>query len=414
MKLKLLLVPVLALAGLLGVSSIANAGPSALAPQSYTVNVGGGGSGIAANQFFPTTITIHKGDSIHFVNPYEELHTVTYVTGTQDVPELIIPAPSGPGVILNPLATKPTNTSAQAAEFDPNAYYNSGLVMKGQSADIHFNVASDTANPPAAPQSEAAFKFICLFHPGMQINVKVTSQTIDLPTQADIDKTAMAQRDALITAGTAIANGVQAAKVTSASGAVTQDLLAGSGLGQTDVMQFLPAGPTKIKVGDTVRWTSPVFTPHTVTFLSGAAAPPIIVPVGDALGISPAVILPSGGSTYDGTGIANSGFIDVTGQVPGGSSYSLTFTKAGTYTYICQLHADQGMAGTIVVGAAAGASTAPVAPPPRTGTIVAPNTGFGPDGGSGNGSWTLSLLMLGVAGAALVLAGTRQLAKRDA
>ncbi len=406
MKLKLLLVPVLALAGLLGLSSIANAAPSADSPVSYTVNVGGGGSGIAANQFFPTSITIHKGDSIHFVNPYEEPHTVTHVTATQDVPDLLIAAPSGPGQVFNPLAVKPTNTSAQAAEFNSNAYFNSGFLVKGQSADVHFNVAEDA-------------KFICLFHPGMEINVTVTADTATLPTQADIDKTAMAQRDALIASGTAIANGVHLTTMTDASGAVTYNLLAGSGQGQADVMQFLPSGPTNIHVGDTVHWTNPVFTPHTVTFLSGAAPPPIFVPAGDTLAPSAQVVLPSGGPTYDGTGIASSGFTDVTGQVPGGSSYSLTFTKAGTYTYVCLLHADQGMAGTIVVGAAAGASTAPPPPPPpapaqagRTGTIGAPNTGSGPDAGSG--SWMLSLVMLGVVGAALVLAGTRELAKRNA
>ena len=76
MKLKLLLVPVLALAGILGVSSYAGASP---VPQTRTINVGGGGSGIAANGFFPNLITINKGDTINFLNPYEELHTVTFL-----------------------------------------------------------------------------------------------------------------------------------------------------------------------------------------------------------------------------------------------------------------------------------------------------------------------------------------------
>lgn len=404
MKLKLLLVPVVGLAGLLGVSAIAQADP---APVSYTVNVGGGGSGIAANDFFPHTITIHKGDSIHFTNPYEEIHTATYVRSTDPVPDLLIPAPSGPGMIFNPLAANPTHSGTGATTFDSNAYYNSGILGKGQSSDVDFPNAG-------------AFKFICLVHPFMEIDVDVTTSTAAVPAQADIDKTATAARDALITAGTAIAKSVQLTKATSPSGAVTFNLLAGSGGAKADVMQFLPQGALNISVGDTVHWSNPVFTPHTVTFLSGAAEPPVALPVGGNLAINPAAVLPAGGATYDGTGIANSGFMDVTGQVPGGSEYSLTFTKAGTYTYICLLHADQGMAGTIVVGAVAGASTAPAGGTPagtgtggsRTGAISAPNTGFGPAQANGNGGWTLSLLMLGVAGAALLFAGVRPLAKR--
>ena len=47
-----------------------------------------------------------------------------------------------------------------------------------------------------------------------------------------------------------------------------------------------------------------------------------------------------------------------------GASYSLKFTKAGTYSYVCFLHADQGMAGVIEVGGTTGAPS-----------ITAPNTG---------------------------------------
>jgi plastocyanin len=105
-------------------------------------------------------------------------------------------------------------------------------------------------------------------------------------------------------------------------------------------MRFLPNQPLSISTGDTVNWTTKVFAPHTVTF-----------------GDSPEGA-PAGESIYNG-GNANSGVMyapngrDTAGRdlppAPGGSTYALTFTRAGTYTYVCLLHANQGMTGTIVV-----------------------------------------------------------------
>ena len=53
---------------------------------------------------------------------------------------------------------------------------------------------------------------------------------------------------------------------------------------------------------------------------------------------------PSGGTTYDGSALVNSG------PLMPGQSFSLTFTKAGTYTYHCLFHDDtENMIGTITV-----------------------------------------------------------------
>ena len=53
---------------------------------------------------------------------------------------------------------------------------------------------------------------------------------------------------------------------------------------------------------------------------------------------------PSGGTTYDGTVVTNSGPL-----LPG-QSYSLTFTVPGTYTYHCLFHDDtEHMIATVVV-----------------------------------------------------------------
>lgn len=102
-------------------------------------------------------------------------------------------------------------------------------------------------------------------------------------------------------------------------------------------LQFYPATIT-VNVGDTVTWTYPSAEPHTVTFLgAGQATPP---PPTD-----PSAPAPAGGSSYDGSAYTSSGFIAL------GYSYSLKFTKAGTYTYYCLLHQPE-MQGTVVVNPA--------------------------------------------------------------
>jgi len=394
MKLKLLLIPVVALAGVLGVSTYASA---AHVPTTRTISVGGGGDGVAANDFFPDEITIQKSDTIHFSNTYAEPHTVTFIPQIPEhmaVPNLLIPNPDGPGQVFNPVAVTPTNTSGSALDFDPHAYFTSGFFQKGDSTDVTFNVVGD-------------FTFICLIHPGMALGVHVVGASITIATQDALDKTGAAQRDAFITAGKAIAAGVTLTKTTDASGMQAWNLQVGATQGQSDVVQYLPPAPLNISTGDKVTWTSATDTPHTVTF--GDLSNPI-GQFGKFLSFSPAAALPSGGATYSG-GNANSGLMDKTGQVPGGSSYSLTFTKAGTYTYACLLHADQGMTGTIVV---ADKAAAPAQQPAQQPAIKPPNTGTGGMAGAGGGGWLPALLVLGIAGVALLVAGTRAAVTRDA
>ena len=103
---------------------------------------------------------------------------------------------------------------------------------------------------------------------------------------------------------------------------------------------FLPRSLT-VNVGDSITWHLNSGEFHTVTFLSGAPAPPLFTIGPDGPEINPAAVAPSGGPTYDGTGIANSGLLEK------GQQWTLGFTKAGTYAFLCLVHA--GMAGTVKV-----------------------------------------------------------------
>jgi plastocyanin len=78
---------------------------------------------------------------------------------------------------------------------------------------------------------------------------------------------------------------------------------------------------------------------------------------GDRLYHNPRIFFPSGGRTYSGTGYVNSG---VPPDLSKPFRYSLTFTKAGTYNYLCLLHAPV-MSGTVIVRQRASRSPASVA-----------------------------------------------------
>ncbi|MGH2442140.1 MAG: plastocyanin/azurin family copper-binding protein [Chloroflexota bacterium] len=113
---------------------------------------------------------------------------------------------------------------------------------------------------------------------------------------------------------------------------VNWQVSAGSGTADSAVtgMSFYPEVIT-IDAGDSITWNFKGDA-HTVTFLSGAPQPG---------SLSPQAGMPAGGTSYDGTGFVNSGV------VPPHGSFTLTFTKSGTFPYVCLLH--PGMIGTVVV-----------------------------------------------------------------
>jgi plastocyanin len=121
---------------------------------------------------------------------------------------------------------------------------------------------------------------------------------------------------------------------------------------QIDVEAYFPA-TLYVHVGDTVRWVQNAHEIHTVTFLAGTPLPDLIVPapsnpLGSPLMANPQAAFPAAPADgqYDGSTFANSGLM---GLDPGQArEFSLTFTKPGTYDFVCIVHGVD-MAGKIVV-----------------------------------------------------------------
>jgi plastocyanin len=117
----------------------------------------------------------------------------------------------------------------------------------------------------------------------------------------------------------------------------------------------------EIYAGDTVTWTrGGDLEPHTVSFgppsLIDKLAAGIMGPVPQKAGppliaFNSQAALPTMGTTYAGSGFANSGLLSAKGK-----SWSLTFTKPGTYPYYCLIHYIPGhpelsMGGEVIVQA---------------------------------------------------------------
>lgn len=268
---------------------------------------------VQALQFYPATITIDAGDSITWTYPAGEPHTVTFLG-----PKASPPPPSDPSV----------PAPAGGSTYDGTTYTSSGFLLGGKSYTLTFPKAG-------------TYTYYCLIHGEMVGTVVVQNAGAAYPQSvADITT----QSAAAVAADLQSVNGALANFPYTPGG---PHLAAGlsPGLGQppltnASVVRFLDGDTLSdtsvtIATGSTVTWTNRDSNlPHTVTFAPAGAQFPTMSPE------SP----PSGGTTYDGSTLVNSG------PLMPGQSFSLTFTKPGTYTYHCLFHDDtENMIGTVVV-----------------------------------------------------------------
>lgn len=268
--------------------------------------------------FFAVSITIDVGDSVTWT--WRGEHTVSF----------LLPAQSP--------FTAPITPAGGSTE-DGTAFTSSG----DQNIPFSYTLTFTKAG---------AYTYYCLLHPP-----EMVGQIIVQPAGARYPH----PQGYYTGQGNAAANSELAAAQASvrlfpyADGGST--LVAGISLGlstgtpsHSTVYRFLGADnlnatTTTVAVGTTVTWVNQSNNePHTVTFpVAGQPLPPSIL----NNPFSP----PSGGSTYDGSTITNSGpFGSGAGALGGGpNSYSLTFTKPGKYVYYCLFHHEFGMIGYIVV-----------------------------------------------------------------
>ena len=297
----------------------------ALAAQATTWNVAVGAqsndAGQQANGFFSRNITVHTGDTVNWNWNAEEIHTVTFAPVG---PPFSV---SGGQIVLGP-GFFPAGGSSYTC-----GYANSGI----------FGISAPSNTYSLTFPNTGTYAYLCLIHPGMNGTVNVVSSDTALPaTQADYDHASKSQQSQLLgLARSLIGQGTAAAapnKVTAGAGQLV------NGVGAVADLRFAP-DKRVVHVGDTVTWTNlDPQTPHTVTFGPEDFPNPFAA--------YPAVNASGGHATIsNNTTLVNSGFIANDELVFPGSpnTFSATFTTPGTYPYVCALHDQQGMVGSITV-----------------------------------------------------------------
>jgi plastocyanin len=290
--------------------------------------------GSQALGFLPNEFWIHAGDSIRWTFPTHERHTLTFLTPGQVRPPLF-------GAVWGIEVGCPGITT-DGSSYDGSTCVDSGILL------------ADPDPPPYSVHFPSAgnFKFVCLAHADMTGVVHVLDLAENLPhDQAFYDQQAQNEQ-ALLLADAARLNGRGSYSSGFAAGVGEIVTMTGSGSQTASLMRF---GRTTIVVGvgDTVEWTSldPSIN-HTVTFGSEPSdpRPPSgnVAPTSD--GARQAVI-------SSPTDNVNSGFLSPAPQdranlaqsSPGVTRFRVTFTSPGTFNYICAVHDQLGMKGTVIV-----------------------------------------------------------------
>ncbi|HEX8971857.1 cupredoxin domain-containing protein [Oryzihumus sp.] len=255
--------------------------------------------------FMPGTIWVNAGDSILWTVRAGEIHTVTFLASGQKLPE------------FNPFDPKMV-TRQGGSSYDGHSYYNSGLLSnqgKGSGFPAGFTY---TLKFPRTGN----FTYWCLVH-GMFMKgtVHVRAAGTKYPfTQADYNRQADHKKAADLREGQRLWNDT-------AKKATNHTVYAGADGKHAMVMRFIDPH-VKIHVGDSVTFkNSGMLAPHTITF--GPERTNIFVPYGDP--------------KHFAGGQLNSGIL-----LPG-HNFTVTFTKAGKYSFICALHDFLGMVGTVTV-----------------------------------------------------------------
>ncbi len=310
-------------------------------PLTFSLIAGHGEQTVAVEDFMPQSITIRAGDTMTWTVKSEEPHTVTFLSGAEKPPEAI-PDPENPQQLLgNPQVFFPVGGKT----YSGSGYFNSGFLLGAQSYSLAFDKEGD-------------YEYICILHPSMKGSVTVKKAGVRVAvSQAEIDK--QMEMEMMLheeDAKKARAANLAPQKALGPGGATEWKVKAGieakSGHTVIDLMEFLPDKLT-IKEGDTVVFEVMHGAPHTVSFMAGEKPLDFMLqepqPQGPPkLVMNPKALIPAAvGRPYDGAGFWNSGALNLGPQAP--KVVSVTFSRAGTYTYLCILHANQGMEGTIVV-----------------------------------------------------------------
>jgi plastocyanin len=379
------------------------ASQAASGSQTFTVNVDGANKAVneSFDAYFPNVVSVHAGDTVVFdYVGVGEPHTVTLGTlantavsafsklspaqqsnppkaalaADAKLPQLtnqagtsVVPSTANPCVLSSgvPSGKAACPATAKPAFDGHQSYYNSGWLKANEKFTVHLS----SSTPPGT------YRFMCLVHREfMQGKITVVPSSTAVPSPAAqfaAGQKQLAKSEAqLVAPAKLLVQGKPPIPGLTLPG--SNPILVGSGApGSQSAGQIDQFGPrtVHVPVGGSVTWW--LVGDHSITFNSTSANNDIqAVSRNGNVQINAKAARPVGGpgepskpptggtkthinfkvvasQSWNGQGFHNSGLFG-NSQPPNIEGYKLTFTRAGTYKYICTVH--DKMKGTIVVG----------------------------------------------------------------
>jgi plastocyanin len=295
--------------------------------------------GRQAIAFLPNEVWIHAGDTIRWTFPTHERHTLTFLKPGQT-------RPPGFGPVFGIPVGCPGLTP-DGSGFDGSTCVTTGVLLLDQNT-------TDAPSYSVIFPSAGNFKFVCLIHADMTGVVHVLDPAQALPHDQEFyAREAQREQELLLAHAPRIAyQGEDASANHVAAGIGKIVTTTGAGSQTVSLMRFVRQ-TIVVRVGDTVEWTSldPSIN-HTVTFGTEPADPRPASP-----GVTPTLDGARQATIGSPTDSLNSGFLSPAPQDranlaqsnPGVTRFRVTFTSPGIFNYICAVHDQLGMKGTVTV-----------------------------------------------------------------
>ncbi len=257
--------------------------PPAPHAMSWALQSGASGSQEAYQslQFAPTSITIDAGDSVTWTSPSGEPHTVTFLGNRTS-----LPPPNDPSV----------PALVGGSTYDGTAYTSSGFRLLGQTYTLVF-------------PKPGTYVYYCLIHGGLQGGMvgTITVQRAGAPYPQGQSQYTSAGQTLLAADLANAARSIGAFPYPEGGSHLAAGIAPGLSTGPpatSTVVRFLDSKSASgnqsvtVPIETTVTWTNLSNNfPHTVTFGVAGQPFPMLAPFAP----------PSGGTTYDGSVVTNSG-----------------------------------------------------------------------------------------------------------
>jgi plastocyanin len=302
------------------------------------------------------TVTVHVGDKVRWkINGF---HTITFPKKGGGALPFVVPDAGGAKYSgLNDAAGAPFWFNGQAQlDLNPLGAFPQGGKTENGSQITGSGIPLGAAKPYTLKFTKAGtFTYYCVVHPGMKAKVKVVPKGKKVPSAKQDRRTALG-----------IFKGeVKAAKKQAKFKPAANTVQGGNDKGNVVQLRFFPRSVHVPVGGSLTLQVKSLREAHTFSFgpadylqklaaafvtpVPGAAGPPTLVFNGQvAFPSDPPPALPPYDGTAHGNGFFNTGLLDGDPKSPQPSSAKVTFSKAGTYSFICLLHPF--MHGTVVVG----------------------------------------------------------------